>query len=127
MSRYTLLTPAAAEAIEWVAVRLPDAAFDSFRAETEAALAVICARHGVTPDVLQSFQVRSYTQPRESGPLAVQIRGDYYAGEPGQFLYASGLWYAKCTDLKWRGYTMTARVRGQIRLIGSDVVETVIV
>lgn len=76
MSKYTLLTGPAAEAIDWVMVRLPDAAFDSFRAEAEAALADICARHGVTPDVMEGFKVKRFIADRE--PITPAVFGTQY-------------------------------------------------
>lgn len=64
MSTYSLLTPAVEEALSWVVVRLPDPAFESLRAETEAALADIFHRHGVTPDVMEGFRVKRIVADR---------------------------------------------------------------
>lgn len=64
MSTYSLLTPEAAAALSWTAVRLPDPAFESLRAETEAALADIFARHGVTPGVIDGFRVKRIVADR---------------------------------------------------------------
>lgn len=103
MSKYTMLTGPAAEAIDWAMVRLPDAAFESFRAEAEAALADICARHGVTPDVLEGFRVKRFIADREPTKPAVfgtqyNYYGDVYLlpddlSKPPLKLHDDGLWY----------------------------------
>lgn len=103
MSKYTMLTRAAAESIDWVMVRLPDAAFESFRAEAEAALADICARHGVTPDVLESFGCKRFIADRDPTTPAVfgtqyNHYGDVYLlpddrSVPPLKLHDDGLWY----------------------------------
>lgn len=109
MSKYTLLTGPAAEAIDWTMVRLQDAAFESFRAEAEAALADICARHGVTPDVLEGFRVKRFIADREPTTPAVfgtqyNFYGDVFLlpddlSKPPLKLHDDGYWYPAAAHL----------------------------
>lgn len=56
-TRMALLTREAEEAIEWVRVRLPHAAFKSFCEEMEAAIDEIGQRYGVDDSVREGFRV----------------------------------------------------------------------
>lgn len=103
MAKYQLLTREAADAIDWVMSRLPDAGFEDFQREMELMMKRTMQRYGVTPDVISGFSVERFIADREPTTAAVfgtmyNHYGDVYlipddlSKDPLK-MHDDGLWY----------------------------------
>lgn len=84
-----LLTPEAAQAIEWLRVRIPDRYWDQFRDEMEAAMSGVLKRYGFDKELIEGFDVarliarRVPLRPAEQPQHFVNVRVTVYTGELG--------------------------------------------
>lgn len=65
MPNYNLLTPEAAEAVEWVANRIPTVAWPAFQSEMEKAISEVITRYGMDESVRKGFNVRAIVGERK--------------------------------------------------------------
>ncbi|ECZ5235272.1 hypothetical protein AH156_19970 [Salmonella enterica subsp. enterica serovar Enteritidis] len=95
-----LLTPEAAQAIEWLRVRIPDRHWDQFRDEMETAMSTVLKRYGFDKELVEGFDVariiarRVPLRPAEQPQQFVNVRVTVYTGEVGVFAVdeMGGVW-----------------------------------
>ncbi|ELK5289448.1 hypothetical protein Q6670_004117 [Salmonella enterica] len=111
----TLLTHEAAEAIEWLRLRIPDRYFDSFRDEMETAMRDVLERYGFDQELVDGFGVKQLLARRipinpASSPIIgrmTSVRVTMYVGGGRWAVDDNGKVYEQDLAGVWRASLMT--------------------
>ncbi|EMD0638916.1 hypothetical protein VPZ60_004332 [Salmonella enterica] len=109
-----LLTHEAAEAIEWLRVRIPDRYFPSFQSELEDAMLDVLRKYGFDQQLVDGFNVkrllaRRFPMNPVSAPLAamVSVRVTMYVGEARWAVDEFGTVFAQDEHGAWHVSTLS--------------------